>query len=281
MGATIPAVDGLLYAGAVLLPLAYLLVALDYGVLFFTGHPFCRRTSSPALRIALVLHLLYLVGLGLRWQQLPAANVAQALSIVGFAVAAVYAFVEWRGGERSTGFWMVALVFAFQLLSSLLMRPEAAARELFHNPLFGAHVFLALVGYAAFAVAAGYGFLFLVLYRELKDGRFSIFYGKLPPLEILERLMATALEVGFLALTGAVVVGAVWARELDQERWLRDPKILVTLAVWTLYAVALVLRRLRRWHGRQTAVVSLAGLGAILFSLVAVNVFFTDFHEFL
>jgi hypothetical protein len=48
-----------------------------------------------------------------------------------------------------------------------------------------------------------------------------------------------------------------------------------------LYASALLLRRLRRWQGRQTALASLAGLGAILFSLMAVNFFFTDFHGFL
>ena len=48
-----------------------------------------------------------------------------------------------------------------------------------------------------------------------------------------------------------------------------------------LYAAALLLRRLRRWQGRQTALASLAGFGAILFSLMAVNFFFTDFHGFM
>ncbi len=34
------------------------------------------------------------------------------------------------------------------------------------------------------------------------------------------------------------------------------------------------------WQGRQTALASLAGLGAILFSLVAVNFVVGDFHGF-
>jgi HemX protein len=130
-------------------------------------------------------------------------------------------------------------------------------------------------------VAAGYGFLFLQLYRDLKAGRFSTFFGKLPPLATLEKMMLGALVVGFVALTGAVTVGGFWANRLFPDQWLRDPKILVTLGVWFLYGVALVLRRLRQWQGRQTAIVSLTGLGVILFSLVAVNFFFTDFHEFL
>lgn len=268
-------------AATILLPLAYLLVAVDYGFLFFTAHPLAARTATPALRGTVLLHLAYLAGLTARFGQFPAATVSQALSVVAFAVAVVYAFVEWHGRESSTGFWMVSLVFFFQLLSSILARPNPPYRDIFHDPFFATHVSLALLGYAAFVVAAAYGFLFLQLYRDLKAGRFSTFFGKLPPLEVLERMMIGALAVGFVTLTGAVVTGAFWAERLYHDSWWHDPKILVTLATWFLYAAALLLRRLRRWQGRQTAFASLAGLGAILFSLVAVNFFFTDFHGFL
>jgi HemX protein len=268
-------------ASTILLPLAYLLVAIDYGLLFFASNPVATRTATPALRGTVLFHLVYLVALTVQFKQFPAATVSQALSIVAFAVAVVYAFVEWQGRERSTGFWILALVFFFQLLSSILSRPNPPNRDIFHDPFFALHVSLALLGYAAFVVAAGYAFLFLQLYRDLKAGRFSTFYGKLPPLEVLERLMLGALFVGFVALTGAVVTGGFWAERLFHDSWWRDPKILVTLATWVLYAAALLLRRLRRWQGRQTALASLAGLCAILFSLMAVNFFFSDFHVFL
>lgn len=265
----------------ILLPLAYLLVAIDYAFLFFSSNPVAEKTATPALRGTVLFHLVYLAVLAMRWEQFPAATVSQALSVVAFAVAVVYVFVEWHGRARSTGFWLVALVFFFQLLSSMLTRPNPPQREIFHDPLFAAHVSLALLGYAAFVVGAGYAFLFLQLYRDLKAGRFSTFYGKLPPLEVMERMMLGALSVGFVALTGAVLTGAVWAERLLHDAWLRDPKILFTLATWVLYAAALLLRRLQRWQGRQTALASLAGFGAILFSLMAVNFFFTDFHGFL
>ena len=264
-----------------LLPLFYLAAAIAYGLVFFAAHPVAGRIATPALRIAVALHLVYLSLLAFQHHQFPAATVAQALSIVAFAVAVVYVFVEWHGRERSTGFWMVALVFFFQLLASILTRPNPPDRAIFHDPFFAAHVLLALLGYAAFVVAAAYAFLFLQLYRDLKAGRFSTFYGKLPPLEVLERMMLGALAAGFVTLTGAVATGAVWAQRLYHDAWLHDPKILITVATWVLYAAALLLRRLRRWQGRQTALASLAGLGAILFSLVAVNFFFTGFHGFL
>jgi ABC-type uncharacterized transport system permease subunit len=265
----------------VLLPLAYLLVAVDYGFLFFSSHPVAERTATPALRGAVLFHLACLAALTVHRHQFPAATVSQALSMVAFFVAVVYVFVEWHGRARSTGFWLVSLVFFFQLLASVLTRPNPPDRAIFHDPFFSIHVLLALLGYTAFVVAAGYGFLYLQLYRDLKGGRFSTFYGKLPPLEVLERMMMGALLVGFAALTGALASGAFWANRLYHDQWLHDPKILFTVATWVLYAAALLLRRLRRWQGRQTALASLAGFGAILFSLMAVNFFFTDFHGFL
>ncbi len=51
-------------------------------------------------------------------------------------------------------------------------------------------------------------------------------------------------------------------------------------AVWLLYGGAIVLQRLRRWQGRHVAIASLTGLGAVLFSLFAVNIW-SDFHTFL
>jgi len=264
-----------------LLPLLYLATAIAYGFVFFAAHPGATRLATPALRLTVLFHLAYLAALASHHRQFPAATVSQALSIVAFAVAVVYAFVEWHGREKTTGFWMVSLVFFFQLLSSALTRPNPPDRAIFHDVFFATHVSLALLGYASFVVGAAYAFLFLQLYRDLKGGRFSTFYGKLPPLEVLEKMMIGALGVGFIALTAAVATGAFWAERLYHDAWLRDPKILITIATWVLYASALLLRRLQRWQGRQTALASLAGLGAILFSLVAVNFFLTGFHDFL
>ena len=274
--------ESALGAAVVLLPVAYLLVAVDYGFLFFTGRALSPWGASIGLHSTLALHLAYLVLLTVHWEQFPAANVSQGLSIVAFSIVIVYALVERLGNERSTGFWLVSIAFFFSLLSSTLAGPEPPQHELLHNPLFSGHAVLALVGYAAFAVAATYAFLFLRLYRELKAGKFSLFFGKLPPLEVLERMMSGALMVGFVALTGAVITGVMWAREvLPPGEWLGDIKIVATLVTWALYAGALLLRRLRRWQGREIAIASLAGFATVLFSLFAVNIWFSDFHSFL
>jgi ABC-type uncharacterized transport system permease subunit len=257
----------------------YGLATTAYGVLFFTGRPGARRAAAPLLRLAVVSHFAYLVWLTARWQQFPGATASQALSVIAFAVAITYTFLEWLGKERITGFWVIAQVAVFQLLSAILHEPLPPQRELFEHPLFGIHVFFALLGYAAFAVAASYGFLFLRLYRELKRARFSVFYGKLPSLEVLERMMTGALGVGFVALTAALLDGAAWMAQIRHANWFTDPMVLLSFATWALYGCALLLKRLKRWQGRQTALASLAGLGIIVVSLVAVRALMAGFHR--
>jgi ABC-type uncharacterized transport system permease subunit len=272
--------DSLLQSLSLLLTLSYVGVASVYGVVFFRREPWADKAATPALRSLSLLHFLYLVVLGFRWHQLPMASVPQALSAIAFAVAVVCLYLEHRDGDRSTGFWMLTLAFVFQLLSVLLARPEPPYRDLFHNPLFAIHVSLALLSYASFAVAAVHGFLYIRLYHELKRGHFSLLFGKLPPLEALERKMSRALRLGFLALTGAILDGLFWAQRLGFDGWYHDPKVLFTSGLWAIYAVTLAGRRSRTWRPRQTAAISVGGLIVILLSLFVVNVLFTRFHGF-
>ena len=271
--------DSFLTAATVLLPLAYLLLVLAYGVVYLNRSEGAQRLCGPLLLATLALHLASIVATAFAWRQLPVATVPQALTLVAFSVAVVYALLERLSEERSTGVWMLTLVFTLQLLSSVLGRPQPPDLHLFRSPLFSMHITSALLGYAAFVVAGAYGFLFLALYRELKAARFRFFYGRLPPLEVLDRMTSGGLWVGFVALTVAVTTGFVWAVQIDYQGWLRDTEILFTFATWVLYGGALVMRRLRRWQGRQTAVVSLAGLAAILLSLMISNFLGKGFHS--
>lgn len=271
----------LIQAGLYLLPLAYFLLVVDYSILFLRRHPLAEKSAPPLLLFTLCLHLTFLFALGTKWQQLPTATVPQALSLVAFTAALVYGVVEWIGDERTTGVWMMTLVFLLQLVSSLSFDPAPPpVLDLFRSPAFVFHVCLALVGYAAAVVAAVYAFLFLALHRELKSGRFRLYFGRLPPLEILDRMTTGALVVSFLGLAGAVAGGIFWGVHIGYAVWWRDSKILLTVAVCLLFGAALALRRLRLWQARQTAFAALAGSLIILFSLMISNFLSSGFHPF-
>lgn len=262
------------------LPLLYLGAVIGYGRSFLAEKPAGQVLVRRLLIATLGLHLLYLVLLTLRWQQFPAATVSQALSALAFAIALVYVVAERYGGSRATGVWLLTVAFGFELLAALLRSTSPPHFERFESPLFAIHVSLALIGYAGYVVAACYGFLFLRVYADLKRGRFSRFFGTLPPLEVLDRMMVIALVIGTVALGGAVISGGAWADSLLPPGWQTDPKILITLATLLFYGNVLALRKFRHLPGRPIAVASLFGFGVLLFSLLAVNLFFSRFHVF-
>ncbi len=265
----------------VLLPLGYFALVVTYALLFLRRHPVAERLAPPLLLTTLCLHLAYLFALGTKWQQLPAATVPQGLTLVAFTAALVYGVVEWIGDEKATGVWMITLVFLLQLFSAVTVSSAPPpVLDLFRSPVFVLHVCLAFGGYTAAVVAAVYGFLFLSLRRELKSGRFRLFFGRLPALEILDRMTVGALAVSFVGLAGAVAGGIFWGVQIGYDVWWRDTEILFTVGVCLVFGCALLLRRMGRLQGRQTALVSLAGLLLILSSLVISNFFSRGFHLF-
>ena len=64
----------LLRSANIVLPLAYLLVAVAYGFVFFAAEARAQRAAAPALRAVILLHLAYLLGLAVHWRQFPAAT---------------------------------------------------------------------------------------------------------------------------------------------------------------------------------------------------------------
>lgn len=152
--------------------------------------------------------------------------------------------------------------------------------EVLHSNLFGLHVTAALLGYAAITISAVYGFLFLMLYHEIKANRFGVIYKKLPNLETLEKMSFTAVKLAFLLLAVAILVGFIWLPEAFTDVSYADPKLVGTLAIWMLYGAGIIAKRSGGWTGRKVMLLSICGFVITLFSLTFVNLFLSSFHNF-
>jgi ABC-type uncharacterized transport system permease subunit len=147
------------------------------------------------------------------------------------------------------------------------------------------HVTAALLGYVALSVAAVYGVMYTLLYRELKKHRVGLIFRRLPNLETLSRLNIGAVLFGWIGLTLAIVWGSVWARTLTSAGQLAgtfytDPKFLLTLVLWVLYGLALAGRYFFRWPNRQLAYLSMVAFVLMVGSSLAVNLILPSFHQF-
>jgi ABC-type uncharacterized transport system permease subunit len=123
------------------------------------------------------------------------------------------------------------------------------------------HVLLVLLGYAALLLTAVGSVFYLVQERGLKNKRPVRLFEKLPPLGTLDRLVTQSMGVGFAFITLAVVAGSTWAFVESGTRWIREPKIVISLITWAFYLVMVFLRTTAGWRGRKAAVIAIAVLG--------------------
>jgi ABC-type uncharacterized transport system permease subunit len=262
-----------------LLPIVYGLTVLAYLADFVREDPLAARVGRGLLVAAVSLHAGYLALRTAAYAHVPLASLFEVLTSVAFGLAVVYLYVEARSGVATTGAFVIAFVFAFQTVSSAFVSAPESFPPVLRSPLFALHTATAVLGHTAFAVSAVYGVLFLLLHHELKASRFGIVYRRLPPLDVLARMSLRAWSLGLAFLSATIAIGALWAAG-RYPAFVRDPKVLLTFAVWMVYAGGLWLHYRRGWPGRRTMYVSLVGFALMVVSMAAVRLFLPSFHWF-
>jgi len=264
----------------ILLPTLYALLWADYALLFFRDDPFARKSAKHLLRLTVVTHALYLVLRTLAYEHFPFATVFEAISVIAFSVTVLYLLIESRIGVRTTGFFILGIVFSFQLISSAFVEAPESFNELLWQPAFMLHVSTALLGYSGMAISAVYGLLYLMLFYDIKNHRFGLIYTRLPSLEVMASFTYRAATLGLIFLTVAMVGGFLLLVQVYGTYWSWDPKLMITFVAWLIYGTCVGASRWLGWTPKRVAFTSIFGFVVILFSLVFVNLVFTRFHAF-
>jgi ABC-type uncharacterized transport system permease subunit len=192
---------------------------------------------------------------------------APALSATVWIVVAVHA-IESRLLPLPAVRLLLAVTATLAVLLAALYPGEsrplasAAPAEASWLPL---HWLLGVVSYGLFAVAVLHAWLLDGAERRLRTA------GAAPqpargggvPLLQLERLTFRFVEVGFLVLSSALLLGALLA-----ERWRWDHKTVLSLLGWATFAVLIAGRHLRGWRGRRATRWVYAGALLLLLAYV-------------
>jgi len=161
----------------------------------------------------------------------------------------------------------VMLLCLFGLL--LTLRPEGDRPDALHPGVL-VHILIAVLGLSAFTFAAGVGAYYLWQIRQLKRHPSGALGGKMPPLELLDRLNFGAAAIGFPLLAMSVVGAWIFSARAkgDASALLRDPTVLVTLGGLVVYILLFGARGVLGWRGRRIAWLSVLGFVFIVVGLV-------------
>jgi HemX protein len=259
------------------LPVVYALSVAAYGRAYADEASSGGRWGPVALRVAVFLHVLYLSARGVTEGHLPLASAYDFLSATALSLAAVYIYLEFRQGIRTTGIFVLPLVFLMQVISSAYGSTVPSQQPPLYPFWFELHTMTAVLGYGAFFVSAIYGILFLLLYREIKANRLSFFFRRMPPLETLGRMNVSAASAGLVLLGLAILMGVGWARMAHVEL-AKDPKTWLTIGAWVLLGFAVLAYHRLGWRGPRAVYASLAGFTTLLLSRVVTDLFVRSFH---
>ncbi len=220
------------------------------------------RFSRAAFYAGVVLHAVSLIEHTIAVGHFPANEFFESVTLCAFLIAALFLFAYWRYQYESLALFVFPLVFLLTLVGELGSPMAQWANPGLRDAWLVVHVVLVLVGYAAMLLTAVASVMYLIRERQLKVKRpAGAGPSRLPPLNTLDQLMARALSVGFVFITLAVIAGSTWASIEVGSRWIRDPRIVISLVTWALYLLIVFMRVTAGWRGRRAAVMLLALVG--------------------
>ncbi len=262
------------------LPLLYITTFTVYSYDFIKENKRMVNYKRLFLFSTLLIHLIYLLLRTVEFNHPPITNVFEIFTVLAFSVSFSYFILELVTDIRGTGPFIIIISIIFQIISSLFIDDLTEVKEVLRNNLLGSHVFTALLGYSGFTISAVYGFLYLILYKDIKLNKFGLVFNRLPNLEILEKLSFYSAIIGFVLLTIAMTIGVIWLPKAFPDFSYSDPKLISSLTVWLLYGIGILSKVLGKWRGKKVVVLSIIGFVMAIMSTMISNFLANSFHSF-
>ena len=240
--------------------------------------PGWKRVCVPAAVSAFFFHFVALIEmLAASHHSLP-VGMHEVQSLLALLICAAFLLVALL--YRTVSFGIFALPLSLLLVLGPAVGPD---HWTFQSPeirsgWLALHIVALLAAYAALIFSLLASFLYLVQERRLKNKSNVGFLAWLPPLETMERVASGTLLIGFPFMTLGLLAGSLIAQESVGPVYFRDPKVLLSFAMWALYLVMLFIRRQAGLRGRRAVYLSsLAFL--VVISVWAANQF-SSVHRF-
>jgi cytochrome c-type biogenesis protein CcsB len=241
-----------------------------------------ERVAVAMMLLGFVVHVASVVLRGLAAGRVPWANMFE-FSLTGTAIiVGVYLAVQLVVNLRFLGAYVMGLNLVLLAIGTVnyyvAVSPLPPALQ---SAWLVIHVFVAILGTAFFAIAAGLSAAQLVQTKREQSKLAGLrFLDTLPGAERLEDLAYRIALVGFVLWTFTLIAGAIWAERAWGRYWGWDTKEVWTFIIWVLYAGYIHARATRGWRGARSSWLSIVGFAAVMFNFSVVNVFFKGLHAY-
>jgi cytochrome c-type biogenesis protein CcsB len=249
-----------------------------------------QTVGKFAFWVMFIGFFIHLAGFLIRWREsfetgygyIPLANMYESLVFFSLAIVLLYLVVDIRYHQRSIGVIASPLAAISIASASLVPGIKSDIRPLvpaLQSNWLAIHVITCFLGYAAFAIGFGISIVYMIQSKRESSPLGPISW--LPSSQLLDEINYKAIVIGFPLLTLGIITGAAWASFAWGSYWSWDPKETWSLITWLIYAAFLHARYIHEWRGKRTALLSIAGFVAVIFTYFGVNFLLSGLHSYL
>jgi ABC-type transport system involved in cytochrome c biogenesis permease subunit len=120
--------------------------------------------------------------------------------------------------------------------------------------------------------------MYLLQERQIKGKKRGFLFSRLPNLGVLDQISHHCLLVGFPLMTAGLVAGFAYASFVWHSVWRWDPKEILSLITWLIYAILIHERLAVGLRGRRAAWLAIFGFSAVLITFLGVNLLLKGHH---
>ena len=265
----------------VIATLCYLIGTVGYLVYLFRDLEQLHRISWSILLVGALFHGAALVMRTAGAGHLPADTIQESLCLFAWVFVVTYLILQIWLQLRILGSFVSPLAVVFMLSSSLLPSQIMLKSEFIKSGWVIVHVASIFLANALFTLAFSLGVMYLLQERHIKKKNFGFLYERLPSLERLDSIAHYCLMCGFPLMTAGLITGFAYAAVVWHSPWNWDPKEILSLVTWIIYAVLVHERLAVGWRGRRAAWLSILGFSAILLTFVGASLLLSSHHSVL
>lgn len=236
------------------------------------------KVADYTLIGAFVCHTLTVIGRWVQTGQMLGTTFHESITIFAWLIVLVYFAGFYRYKLPVLGAFVAPFSLILIITASLLPKEIIPLAPIFESYWLPAHIVLAFLGNAFFAVAFLLGIMYIIQERHLKRHNFTGLYFILPSLEVSDELNYKCLQYGFPLLTLGIITGAIWSEYAIGTYWTWAPRQIWSLITWFLYSALLHGRLTSGWRGRKAALFSSFAFLVLIGSFFVLNVLLGSGH---
>ncbi len=250
-----------------------------YGADFFKGNAFAKTYKQPALIVTIVTHIAYIGFLTAPAGYRPSYSSSMLMSMVALTLAVIYMFIEFSTKTDKTGFFILSFSAGAEILASILLLTSSGNGPAFSGIGIGIHLFAAIFSFSAITIAGLYSFLYLLLFRQIKNNEFGFLFENLPNLEVLEQLIKHAVAFGFLFLTITLLAGVIGLIQTSEVINFFETRLLALIVIWLFYGASLSIKKLFGWDTIHMAYLLIIFFVFVTILIILMGIFSPTFHS--